>query len=65
MSVASLPDFTPQARQRWESIPVDIRKRLLANVWCGDCRHEVIITNFTGAIKGGDLLSAVKGLSGS
>ena len=54
--VESLPNLSLPARQRWESIPVDIRKRLLANVWCGDCRHEVIITNFTGAIKGGDLL---------
>ena len=56
MSVASLPDFTPPARQRWDSIPADIRQRLLSNVWCAHCRHEVIITNFTGAIKGGDLL---------
>lgn len=56
MGVELLPDFTPPARQRWESIPTDIRKRLLANVWCGGCRHEVTITNFSGAIKGGDLL---------
>ena len=56
MSIESLPDFAPTARQRWESIPADIRQRLLANVWCAYCRHEVIITNFTGAIKGGDLL---------
>ena len=35
MAVESLPDFTPPARQRWESIPSDIRHRLLANVWCG------------------------------
>jgi len=56
MSIESFPNFTPPARQRWESIPADIRKRLLSNVWCGGCRHEVTITNFTGAIKGGDLL---------
>lgn len=54
--VESLPNFSLPARQRWESIPTDIRLRLLANVWCAHCRHEVIITNFTGAIKGGDLL---------
>lgn len=54
--VESFPNFTPPARQRWESIPADIRKRLLSNVWCGGCRHEVTITNFTGAIKDGDLL---------
>ena len=56
MGVESLPDFTRQARQRWESLPADIRERLLANVWCGHCRHGVTITNFSGTIKGGDLL---------
>jgi hypothetical protein len=29
---------------------------VLGNVWCGQCRHEVTITNFSGTIKGGDLL---------
>jgi len=52
----SLPTFTKPARQRWESIPANIRQRLLANVWCGRCRSEVTITNFSGTIKGGDLL---------
>lgn len=39
-----------------ESIPADIRQRLLSNVWCGRCRRETTITSFTGTIKGGDLL---------
>ncbi len=56
MGVESLPDFTELARQRWESIPASIRQRLLANVWCVHCHHEVTITNFSGTIKGGDLL---------
>lgn len=56
MTIESLPNFTRTARQRWESIPANIRQLLLANVWCGQCRHEVMITNFTGTIKGGDLL---------
>lgn len=56
MGVESLPDFSPVARQRWESIPADIRQRLLANVWCGQCRREVTITNFSGVMKGRDLL---------
>ena len=34
----------------------DIRQLLLANVWCGQCRHKVTITNFSGTIEGGDLL---------
>jgi len=56
MAVESLPTFTEPARQRWESIPADIRQRLLANVWCVHCRHEVTITNFSGVIKRADLL---------
>lgn len=54
--VESFPTFTKPARERWESIPADIRQRLLSNVWCGHCRFETTITNFSGAIKGGDLL---------
>ena len=56
MTIESLPTFTKPARQRWESIPADIRRRLLSNVWCGPCRHETTITDFSGSIKGGDLL---------
>lgn len=56
VGVESFPSFTKPARQRWESIPADIRKRLLSNVWCGQCRHETTITNFSGTIKGCDLL---------
>jgi hypothetical protein len=56
VGVESFPSFTNSARQRWESIPADIRQRLLSNVWCGHCRHETTITNFSGTTKGGDLL---------
>jgi hypothetical protein len=56
MSVESLPSFTPLAAKLWRSIPAESRKRLLSNVWCVDCRHSVTITNFTGVIKGGDVL---------
>ena len=56
MTIESPPNFTSPARQRWEFIPADIRQRLLANVWCGQCRHEVTITNFSGTIKSGNLL---------
>jgi len=56
MPVESIPTFTAPAAKLWEAIPADIRKRLLSNVWCGECRHEVTITNFSGAVKAGDLL---------
>ena len=56
MATESLPDFSEPARGQWKSIPADIRRRLLANVWCGQCRHEVTITDFSGRIKDGNLL---------
>ena len=56
MTIESLPTFTKPARQRWETIPPDIRQKLLSNVWCGQCHCETTITNFRGAIEGGDLL---------
>jgi len=56
MTIEALPTFTKPARQRWESIPANIRQRLLSNIWRGPCRHETTITNFSGTIKGGDLL---------
>ncbi len=56
MPIEPLPSFTPQARQLWDAIPAEHRPKLLSNVWCGKCRESVTITNFTGAVKRGDLL---------
>ena len=56
MIIESLPKFTPDAAKLWAAIPLDVRKELLTNVWCGKCQHEVTITNFTGTVKAGDLL---------
>ena len=56
MSVEQLPDFTPEARKFWELIPAETRHKLLANVWCGDCRDTVTIRNFSGRMTGSDLL---------
>ena len=56
MTVESLPKFTAPASKLWAAIRTDTRKMLLSNVWCGKCRHEVTITNFSGAVKAGDLL---------
>ena len=56
MTIESFPDFTPPARKRWESISANVRQRLLKNVWCGACGHEVTIRNFSGAMQGRDLL---------
>lgn len=56
MTIESIPKFAPPAAKIWKRIPPESRKRLLSNVWCVDCCHTVTITNFTGAVKGGDLL---------
>ena len=56
MNIESFPSFTESAQKLWSAVPPDIRKRLLSNVWCASCAHEVIITNFTGVVKAGDLL---------
>lgn len=56
MNVESIPKFTAPAAKLWAAIPTDMKKILLSNVWCGDCRHEVTIKNFTGAVRSGDLL---------
>lgn len=56
MTVETLPHFTAPAAKLWRTIQPDTRKLLLSNVWCGKCRREVTITNFSGAVRGGDLL---------
>ncbi len=56
MTVESIPSFTGPAAKLWATIQPDTKKLLLSNVWCSKCRHEVTKTNFTGAVKDGDLL---------
>jgi len=56
MTVETLPHFTAPAAKLWKAIPADARKSLLSNVWCGTCRREVIITNFSGVVRSGNLL---------
>jgi len=56
MNVESIPKFTDPAAKLWATVPAHAKKLLLSNVWCGTCRHEVTITNFTGVVKEDDLL---------
>ena len=56
MPIESLPTFTKPARKLWEIIPADMQKILLSNCWCGKCRQDSTISNFSGAVRGGDLL---------
>jgi hypothetical protein len=56
MNVESIPKFTAPAAKLWAKVPAEFKKRLLSNVWCAHCRQEVTITNFSGTVKGGDLV---------
>lgn len=56
MTIEFLPTFTDPAAKLWKNIPSHTKKLLISNVWCGKCRREVTITNFSGAVKAGDLL---------
>ncbi len=56
MTVESIPKFTRHAAKLWATIPANVKKLLLSNVWCVRCSHSVTITDFTGAVKGGDLV---------
>ena len=56
MTIESIPEFTAPAAKLWAAIHSDTKKLLLSNVWCGKCGHAITITNFTGAVKAGDLL---------
>ena len=56
MPLESIPKLTPPAAKLWQAIPPEDRKLILANVWCGKCSHGVTIRNFSGTVKGGDLL---------
>jgi hypothetical protein len=37
MNTIPLPQFTPQARTRWDKVPDWAREKILETVWCGDC----------------------------
>jgi hypothetical protein len=56
MNIESIASFTEPAAKLWAKIPAETKKLLLSNVWCSKCRDETTITNFTGAVKGGNLL---------
>jgi len=48
--------LTPKAKKIWESIPGDIRLKILNNVYCVQCRDMTGIGNFTVKIEKGMLV---------
>ena len=49
-------NLTPKAKKVWDSIPGDIRLKILNNVYCVQCREMTGIGNFTGKIEKGMLV---------
>lgn len=56
MAIVPYPQFSAPAAKLWAEIPDSNKKELLSNVWCGKCRHEVTITNYSGTVNAGNLL---------
>jgi len=56
MNIEKISEFTAPAAKFWTAIPPETRKLLQSNVWRSKCRQDVTIANFSGAVKGGDLL---------
>ena len=59
-NVIQMPQFTADAKKRWQQIPVAGQKELMDNVWCGECRGVTTIRIQDGKMCGNSLL-----LSGS
>lgn len=48
--------FTLEAELLWGTVPKEAQGRILANVWCGNCRDSVEIVDFTARVKKGDVV---------
>ena len=51
MSTHRKPSFTPAAQRRWNKIQKEAQKRILNNVWCGDCLGSVQMNLQSGEMK--------------
>jgi Zn ribbon nucleic-acid-binding protein len=48
--------FTPMAAVLWGTLPKEGRARILANLYCPECRDSVTISNYTGEEHNGDVI---------
>lgn len=48
--------WTDEAKETWEAIPMETRKKILKNVWCSACRTITTITGYWGRIEGESLI---------
>ncbi len=49
-------EFTAEAEAVWDSIPQQVKEKLLQNVWCGACISVTTIADFKGQMEGRDLI---------
>jgi hypothetical protein len=51
-----MTQFSPEAMQKFNKIPDDIKSKILSNVYCSKCKDTVKIVDFEGFIDSGDLI---------
>ena len=56
MKTVPLPKLTPQAKKRWEQIEESVRRNILENVWCSQCRTMVALQLREGAMESRSLV---------
>jgi hypothetical protein len=49
-------DFSSEAQERWAQSPDSSKQKILATVWCAQCRMSVSIVNLTGSVEGDSLV---------
>ncbi len=53
-----------EALKLWQTVPLDIRRMLLSNVWCGECRKSVTIVDYHAELNGVVVLQGFCGTCG-
>lgn len=53
-----------EALKLWQTVPSDIRRMLLSNVWCGECRKSVTIVDYHAELNGVVVLKGFCGTCG-
>jgi hypothetical protein len=60
MNIISFPQWTPEARKRWEQVPEWARKEILNDHWCPHCRTGRVMKVYEGKMHGRTLI--IKGV---
>lgn len=55
-NVIQMPQFTADAKKRWQQISAEGQKEFMDNVWCGQCRAVTTIRIKDGKMCGSSLI---------